>query len=45
MWQSLRKIGTRHHPYAMPFENGPIWHGRGLKMSIEEVWPSVKHWR
>lgn len=45
MWQSLRQIATRHHPYAMPSENGPIWHGRGLKMPIAEVWPGVKHWR
>ena len=45
MWQSLTQIGVRHHPYAMPEENGPLWHGRGLKKPLAEVWPSVKHWR
>lgn len=45
MWQSLRVVARRHHPYAMPNENGPIWHGRGLKMPIEKVWPETKHWR
>lgn len=45
MWASLRRVGTRYHPYAMPYENGPIWHGRGLKMPISDMWPSVKQWR
>ena len=44
-WASLRQVGRRHHPYAMPEENGPIWHGRGLKTPLAQVWPSVKHWR
>jgi len=45
MWQSLHKFAGRHHPYAMPEENGPLWHGRGLKKPLTEVWPSVKNWR
>lgn len=45
MWTSLTQVGRRHHPYAMPDENGPIWHGRGLKKPMSEVWPTVKHWR
>lgn len=45
MWESLRIVDRTHHPYAMPEENGPIHHGRGLKPSLEQVWPSVKHWR
>ncbi len=44
-WESLRQVDRRHHPYAIPGENGPIWHGRGLKVPIEQAWPSVKHWR
>jgi 4-amino-4-deoxy-L-arabinose transferase-like glycosyltransferase len=45
LWTSLTQVGRRHHPYAMPDENGPIWHGRGLKKPMSEVWPGVKHWR
>lgn len=45
MWQSLRVAATHHHPYGMPFENGPIYHGRGLRMPIARVWPEVKEWR
>jgi hypothetical protein len=45
MWQSIREVDRRHHPYAMPEENGPIFHGRGLKMPLAEVWPRVKNWR
>jgi hypothetical protein len=29
----------------MPWENSPIFHGRGLKTPLPELWPKVKHWR
>jgi hypothetical protein len=45
MWQSLRVVDRTFHPYAMPEENGPIYHGRGLKPPLAQVWPEVKHWR
>jgi dolichyl-phosphate-mannose-protein mannosyltransferase len=45
MWQSLRVVDRTYHPYAMPEENGPIYHGRGLKPPLAQVWPEVKHWR
>lgn len=45
MWQSLRLVDRCNHPYAMPEENIPIYHGIGLKTPLEKVWPKVKHWR
>ena len=45
MWQSLRVAAQHFDPYGMPDENGPIYHGRGLKIPVRKVWPSVKHWR
>ena len=45
MWESLRVVDHSYHPYAMPEENRPIHHGRGLKQPLAQVWPSVKHWR
>lgn len=45
MWQSLQVVDRAFHPYAMPEENGPIHHGRGLKTPLVEVWPGVKNWR
>jgi hypothetical protein len=45
MWQSLRVVDRTFHPYAMPEENAPIHHGRGLKKPLSEVWPGVKNWR
>lgn len=45
LWQSLTKVDDRFHPYAMPYENAPIFHGRGLKEPLPELWPKVKHWR
>jgi hypothetical protein len=45
MWQSLRLVDRCFHPYGMPEENVPIYHGIGLKTPLEKVWPRVKHWR
>ncbi len=45
MWQSLRVVDRTYHPYAMPWENWPIYHGVGLQRPLEEVWPTVKEWR
>ncbi len=46
MWQeSLEEFDRTSHPYAMPEENAPLYHGRGLKMPLAQVWPSVKNWR
>jgi hypothetical protein len=45
MWQSIEAVAMPHHRYAMPEENAPIYHGRGLKKPLAEIWPRVKHWR
>lgn len=45
LWTSLTKVGDRYHPYAIPWENSPIFHGRGLKTPLPELWPKLKHWR
>lgn len=45
LWTSLTLVGKRNHPYAMPYENSPIFHGRGLKTPVAQLWPKVKHWR
>jgi hypothetical protein len=45
MWESVREIDRTFHPYAMPEENGPIHHARGLKVPLPAMWPRVKQWR
>jgi hypothetical protein len=45
LWSSLEVVGKRFHPYAMPEENAPIFHGRGLIKPLPELWPRVKNWR
>lgn len=44
-WGSVRVIARRHHPYAMPEENAPIFYCTGLKKPMAELWPTLKHWR
>jgi 4-amino-4-deoxy-L-arabinose transferase-like glycosyltransferase len=45
MWESLREFDRTNHPYAMPEENMTLFHGRGLKIPLAQVWPRVKTWR
>jgi hypothetical protein len=36
-------IGNTKHPLSRPDEWYPIYHCRGLKWNLQEVWPKVKH--
>ena len=41
---SVRKVARAGHPYAMPYEHFDIFHCRGLKQPLQEIWPQVKNW-
>jgi hypothetical protein len=41
--QSFTLVTRPENPYARPDENRPIYHCRGLKMSLQELWPKVRH--
>ncbi|HEV7767674.1 MAG TPA: glycosyltransferase family 39 protein [Thermoanaerobaculia bacterium] len=45
MWASVDLVDRTFHPYAMPGENLPIYHARGLKASLGGAWSHVKQWR
>jgi hypothetical protein len=45
MCRSLTVVARPSDPYARPDENNPIYHCRGLKPSLEELWPKLKPWR
>jgi len=41
--QSLTLVARPNHPYARPDENRPIYHCRGLKVNLQELWPKLRH--
>src|ERR1019366_1295794 len=41
---SYSVIGSAKYPLSRPDEWLPIYHCRGLKASLQEIWPHVKHW-
>jgi len=41
--QSLTLVARPNNPYARPDENRPIYHCRGLKVNLQELWPKVRH--
>jgi dolichyl-phosphate-mannose-protein mannosyltransferase len=45
MFQSVALVGHTDHPWAMSYENLPIYHARGLKVPLRTLWPKLKNWR
>ncbi len=44
VFESVVKAGEFNHPYVMPYENNqPVFICRGLKITIERVWPTTRH--
>ncbi len=41
----LRLVGHVEHPYSMRGNQFDVFHCRGFKASISEVWPQLKRWR
>ena len=37
-------IGDSKHPLSRPDEWAPIFHCRGFKWNLQEIWPHTKHW-
>ena len=42
--RQLEKAADFYHPYAMPYENGPMYLCRGLKEPLPVLWPRLKNW-
>ena len=44
MCQSLTLVACPANPYSRPDSNRPIYHCRGLKTDLQQVWPKLKGW-
>lgn len=43
-WSSIEPVGSVYHPYSMPYEHFTVYHCRGIKQPINEIWPKIKNW-
>jgi 4-amino-4-deoxy-L-arabinose transferase-like glycosyltransferase len=43
-YASCTVVGERNHPYAMPWEHGPIYLCRGRKTTYQADWKELKHY-
>jgi hypothetical protein len=41
---SVTKVADLDHPLAMPYENRPMWHCRGLNVDLRRAWPEMKEY-
>jgi 4-amino-4-deoxy-L-arabinose transferase-like glycosyltransferase len=41
---SVRKVGTVYHPYSMPYQHFDVFHCRGARQPLGEMWPQLKNW-
>jgi hypothetical protein len=44
-WKEITPVGHVYHPYAMPYEEFEIYHCKGIKEPMSELWPKIKNWR
>jgi 4-amino-4-deoxy-L-arabinose transferase-like glycosyltransferase len=44
LFHSVEQVAVIEHPYAMPYENGPVYLCRGLKEPLRDLWPHFKHY-
>jgi hypothetical protein len=44
MCLSLKLVGHLSDPYSRPDANRPIYHCRGLKPDLQQLWPKLKGW-
>ncbi|HWR35609.1 MAG TPA: glycosyltransferase family 39 protein [Clostridia bacterium] len=42
MCNSITLVSEIHHPLARPDENMPIYHCRGLKWDLRQIWPTLQ---
>jgi hypothetical protein len=40
----VEQVGAFYHPYAMPYENRPVWLCRKPKVDLRSLWPRLKHY-
>lgn len=43
-YQDVLYAGQTYHPYAMAYENTPIYICRNPKVPLQEVWGEMKNW-
>jgi hypothetical protein len=43
-FNSVERVADLNNPYAMTFENHPIYVCRGIKQNLQEMWPRLKNW-
>ncbi len=44
-FESVERAGTVTCRYCMPYENDkPVWIARGIRSSLAEIWPELKHY-
>jgi hypothetical protein len=44
LFAEIRKVARVEHQYSMPYEHFDVFYCRGLKPSMDELWPRVKKW-
>ncbi|MCC6142825.1 MAG: glycosyltransferase family 39 protein [Candidatus Hydrogenedentes bacterium] len=42
LFEEIEQVGEFRHPYAMPYEQGPIYRCRKPKVDLRDAWPKVK---
>ena len=44
LFDHFEKVGRVEHPYSMPYQHFDVFYCRGLRGSLQELWPQIKKW-
>lgn len=43
-FDSVAQVGLHQHPWGMAEENRPLYYAKGMRVSLRDLWPRIKHW-
>ena len=44
LFDHFEKVARVEHPYSMPYQHFDVFYCRGLRGSLQELWPQIKKW-
>jgi hypothetical protein len=44
LFDHVEKVGHVEHPYSMPHQHFDVFYCRGMKESMQQLWPQIKKW-
>ena len=44
LFDHFEKVAHVEHPYSMPYQHFDVFYCRGMKGTLQDLWPRIKKW-